>query len=169
MTSGEESSRVGKRETKRLRVSRRVLRGFAPERFKFLRIDAGLSRGELGRIADVSEGAIRAWEVGEAVPQVDTLDRVMTALGRPIGEVVQVRADDRYLADLRVLAGLTQPQLAQRAGCSTAQLAAVERAHRPLKEPLLTNIAAALGVDKSVVDAAYTRTRRRPPTPRLMP
>ncbi|WP_346425957.1 helix-turn-helix transcriptional regulator [Williamsia sp. 1135] len=150
-------------------MSRRVLRGFAPEHFKSLRIDAGLSRGELGRIADVSEGAIRAWEVGEAVPQVDTLDRVMTALGRPISEVVQVRADDRYLADLRVLAGLTQPQLAQRAGCSTAQLAAVERAHRPLKEPLLTNIAAALGTDKSVVDAAYTRTRRRPPTPRPMP
>ncbi|WP_037174574.1 helix-turn-helix transcriptional regulator [Rhodococcoides fascians] len=144
-------------------MSRRILRGFSRSALVQHREDAGYSRADLARLADISVGAVYAWETGSATPQVDTLLKVAEALSISIREFVVLDEDDRYLGDLRVLAGMTQPRLAQKVGMSTTALGALERAEARLKPDTAQRLAEALGCTVDEVNAAYARTRRRPP------
>jgi transcriptional regulator with XRE-family HTH domain len=144
-------------------VSRRILRGFSREAFVEQRDKAKCSRADLARLADISVGAVFAWETGTATPQVDTLLKVAEALSVPIGTFIDLDENDRYLGDLRVLAGLTQPQLAQKVGMSTTSLGTLERGEARLKDEVAQKLAAALGCTVDQVEAAYQRTRQRPP------
>ena len=119
--------------------------------------------GDLARFAEVSVAAVRAWESGQATPQVDRLARVAAALDVPMSELVRISPHDRYLGDLRVQAGLTQPQLALQAGISTASLSSLELGETSLREPVAERLARALEVDTAEVRAAYERARTRPP------
>ncbi|MCW3472657.1 transcriptional regulator [Rhodococcus pyridinivorans] len=157
-------------------MTRRVLRGFDRSALIAVRTRQNLNPGELARIADVSTAAIYNWERGTASPSVDTLARVAEALAVPIAELVPIPEGERYLGDLRVLAGLTQPQLAQLAGISTSSLAQLERGQARLKPDVAARIADALTnhrtqsrtnggeqVTAEQVLAAHERVRTRPP------
>jgi len=144
-------------------MTRRPLRGFDRERLIDLRTEKGYTRGDLARFAEVSVAAVRAWESGQATPQVDRLARVAAALDVSMSELVRIPPHDRYLGDLRVQAGLTQPQLALQAGISTASLSSLELGETSLREPVAERLARALGVDTAEVRAAYERARTRPP------
>ncbi|SMG57791.1 DNA-binding transcriptional regulator, XRE-family HTH domain [Rhodococcus rhodochrous J3] len=146
-----------------LGMTRRPLRGFDREALIDLRTEKGYTRGDLARFAEVSVAAVRAWESGQATPQVDRLARVAAALDVPMSELVRISPHDRYLGDLRVQAGLTQPQLALQAGISTASLSSLELGETSLREPVAERLARALGVDTAEVRAAYERARTRPP------
>ncbi len=120
-------------------MTRRPLRGgFDRERLIDLRTKrGGYTRGDLARFAEVSVAAVRAWESGQATPQVDRLARVVTALEVPMSELVRIPPPhERYLGDLRVQAGLTQPQLALEVGISTASLSSLELGETSLREPV---------------------------------
>ncbi len=146
-------------------MTRRPLRGgFDRERLIDLRTEKGYTRGDLARFAEVSVAAVRAWESGQATPQVDRLARVAAALDVSMSELVRIPPHDRYLGDLRVQAGLTQPQLALQAGISTASLSSLELGgETSLRETVAERLARALGVDTAEVRAAYERARTRPP------
>ncbi|NKW34484.1 helix-turn-helix domain-containing protein [Rhodococcus hoagii] len=122
-------------------MSRRILRGFDRSAFVTARDRVGLGPAELARIADVSAGAVYSWERGDATPGVDTLARVARALRIPIAELVPIPEDERFLGDLRVLAGLTQPQLAKLSGMSTSSLAQLERGQARIKVEVAQRIA----------------------------
>lgn len=144
-------------------MTRRPLRGFDRERLIELRTEKGYTRGDLARFAEVSVAAVRAWESGQATPQVDRLARVVKALEVPMSELVRIPPHERYLGDLRVQAGLTQPQLAREVGISTASLSSLELGETSLREQVAEQLARALGVDTAEVRAAYERSRTRPP------
>lgn len=74
-----------------------------------------------------------------------------TAAGEPIVEV----------ADLRAWAGLSQQELADRAGVVRATYALVERAELPLRPEVAQELARALGRRVREVELAYGRTARR--------
>ena len=144
-------------------MSRKVIRGFDPQALADLRRSRGFSPGELGRVAGVSENAIRYWESSSSSPQIDKLVAVLRVLEAPVAAVVAIDRSDALLSDLRILAGLTQPELAAAAGIPTSTLAALERGHRPLSENATGALAAALAVPSEDVRAAYERTRTQPP------
>ena len=144
-------------------MSRRILRGFAPAALKKARKKKKLSIGELGRLAEVSPGAVLTWETGKSTPQADSLKRAVTVLGIAMEDVVKIKPDQRYLGDLRIFAGLTQPQLAAKIGISTTALATVERGHSRLKEDVAQRMAEEFGLPVQDVKDAYERTRTRPP------
>ncbi|MFD4268140.1 helix-turn-helix transcriptional regulator [Rhodococcus sp. NPDC058481] len=144
-------------------MSRRILRGFNPAALEQARKERRLSRAELGRLAEVSTTAVLYWETGRSVPQVDTLTRVVRVLEIPVEQVVNIEPNERYLGDLRVVAGLTQPQLAASIGISTTSLATLERGQSRLKETVATRLAKALDTSVQDVTDAYERTRTRPP------
>ncbi|NKR28854.1 helix-turn-helix domain-containing protein [Rhodococcus hoagii] len=144
------------------RMSRRVLRGFDAARLADLRAKAALTRGELARLAGVSIGAVQSWETGRAMPQVDTLARVVEVLGVSIDQVVLVKPEERYLGDLRVMAGLTQPQLAAKIALSTTSLSSLELGQTGLTDDVADRIANALDLPVRTVVEAYERTRTRP-------
>ena len=143
-------------------MSRKVVRGFSASRFREVRERQGFTRAELARLSEVSVGAIRNWEVEDAVPQVDTLYRVVSVLGVAITDVVLVAPEERQLSDLRVLAGLTQPQLAARAELATTTVAGLEQGHVRLQGTHAEQLAKALELPVAVVEDAYMRTHSRP-------
>jgi transcriptional regulator with XRE-family HTH domain len=145
------------------RMSRRILRGFDALRFRAARETAGLTRGDLARLAQVSAAAIAAWENERNRPQVDSLARAATTLKVEMHDLVVVPDDQRYLSDLRVQRGLTQPQLGKLAGVSTTHLGALERGETGLTEAVATRLATALAVTPVQVRVAWERARSRPP------
>lgn len=156
-------SDYGPQPRRTTRMSRRVLRGFEPDAFANVRKGRNLSVADLARLADISTAAIFNWEAGKATPTVDLLARAMKALGTPIEDVVRVPVDQRYPGDWRVANGITQPQLAAKAGIATTTLRGIERADAGLSPANAAKLAAALNITVEQYRAAYQRARSRPP------
>lgn len=144
-------------------MSRRFLLGFNPEALRLRRTALKMSRGDLARAANLSVNAIAAWESGRRTPQVDSLAQVAAALQCEIGVFVEMRPGERSLADLRVLAGLTQPQLGKLVGISTTVISSLERAESGLSDARAAALAQALNVDVETIKAGYAKARNRAP------
>lgn len=147
------------------RMSRRDLRGFSPDRLVELRTAAQWTRGDLARTAGVSVAAVQSWETGRSKPSVENLSKVAAALNAPIDQIVVIDPSERFLGDLRVLAGMTQPRLAAKIGMSTALLSSVELGEAKLTHDVAQRIATALDVSIATVVEAYERARTRPTPP----
>lgn len=147
----------------RRRMSRRVTRGFQRSTFRNERVKAGFSQGELARAATVSPSTIHHWEAGTKSPQVDRLAHVARVLGVPIATLVDIPEGERFPGDWRVLAGLTQPELAAVAGVSTSLVARLERGEVTLSDEACERLAPALGITKQQFSEAFERARTRPP------
>ena len=144
-------------------VSRRVMRGFLPDKLAAARRSMGISRAELARQAGIGGTTITRWEKDDASPQVDLLAHVVRVLGIEISDVVQVPAAERFPGDWRVLRGLTQPQLGAAAGTSTQTVGSIERGEISLSDAMAKKLSDALGISESELRASYTRARTRPP------
>lgn len=144
------------------RVTRKVLRGFNPPRFKALRVSA-MSLSDLVRLSGVTASTIYAWEAGTSTPQVDKLAAAMKALGSSIDDVVEVPIEERFPGDWRVLAGFTQPQLAAAAAISTTGLQRIESGERAPTDEQAATLSRLLGTDAQQYQAAWQRARHRPP------
>ncbi|MFI7166914.1 helix-turn-helix transcriptional regulator [Rhodococcus erythropolis] len=127
------------------------------------RIELGMTRGDLARAAGLSVTAIADWESRRRTPQVDSLAQVAAALKCEIGVFVEMRPGDRSLADLRILAGLTQPQLGKLVGISTTVISSLERAESGLSNDRAAALAKALNVDVETIKAGYAKARNRAP------
>ena len=146
-----------------LSVSRRVMRGFSPDRLSQIRRERNFSLSDLARLANIGRSTLHHWETGHATPQIDLLARAAETLGVSIGDLVQVPEEERFPGDLRILSGLTQPQLGRDAEIPTATVGAIERGEAPLSEHHAQRLAAALRVPVAVYRAAHDRARNRPP------
>jgi len=93
---------------------------------------------------------------------VDILRRVCEVLEIPISEVVRLDHDESYPADLRVLAGMTQPELGKAAGLSTAAIGMIERGEVELTQSAVAAVAGALDLDPGDYREAFERVRQRP-------
>jgi transcriptional regulator with XRE-family HTH domain len=144
------------------RMTRRVLRGFDAQGFAEARRSKNISVSDLSRLADVSQATVFNWEAGKSTPQVDLLARVMRILAAPIEQVVTIPADERYPGDLRVLKGLTQPELAAAVKIPTTTLRGIERADAALTDGNAEKLATYLGLTVEEYRAAYQRARQRP-------
>jgi transcriptional regulator with XRE-family HTH domain len=158
------SSNVNHRDRKRSgTVSRRVMRGFDSARLKKAREDKKLTRGDLGRLAGVTEAAIGRWENDKRTPQVDVLARVLEHLDCGIEDVVDIEPKDRYPGDWRIIRGLTQPLLGRAVGLSTAAIGRIERGEGGLSEAVARRIAEELRITPLELRESFERARTRPP------
>nr|WP_011161198.1 helix-turn-helix transcriptional regulator [Gordonia westfalica]CAE09164.1 putative repressor protein [Gordonia westfalica] len=139
------------------------MRGFSPGRLNQLRVDRNFSLSDLARLANIGRSTLHHWETGHATPQVDLLARAADTLGVSIGDLVHIPEHERFPGDLRILRGLTQPQLGREAEVPTATVGAIERGEVALTEEYAQRLAAALDVPIEMYRAAYERSRRRPP------
>lgn len=144
-------------------VTKKILRGFDRAAYVQAREASGYSIGDLARIAKVNLTSLYEWERGTTTPQVDTLARVAKVMDVPMNRIVRIRPKDRMLSDLRVLAGLTQPELGKAAGFSTTSIGNIERAEVRLTEKKAEALAKSLGVGVSAVRAGYRNAERRLP------
>jgi transcriptional regulator with XRE-family HTH domain len=101
--------------------------GFDGARLRSLRRAAKLSQRELGDRIGADSPVIANYENGRAVPRVDRLRQLATALGVPPSELVPEEGAVSSLERLRTRAGLLQDDLARRASMTRTKYAAIER------------------------------------------
>ena len=139
-------------------AAKSVLRGFDRQEFVRARKRADLTVQQLGHLAGVDRAAIHRWESGECLPLVDSLSLAAAALGASVEQFLTVPMAERTLADLRVVAGFTQAQLAVRTGISRRVLGAFERGRGHLASDRVAALADALKVSEDTVRAAHLRS-----------
>ncbi|WP_225730979.1 MULTISPECIES: helix-turn-helix transcriptional regulator [unclassified Nocardia] len=158
---------------KKREVSRRVLRGFLPDKLADAIDAAGLNNYTLARLSDVSRQTLTNWLSGRATPSIDLLRRVLEVLQQrhrdrglapvTIGDLYTYDRDNPMLSDLRIMALLTQPELGRKAGLPTTVVRELEIGTVRLMPHHVTKLADALGegADEALVTRAYDNTRRR--------
>jgi transcriptional regulator with XRE-family HTH domain len=150
-------------------MSRRITRGFNAAALAAILDRKGWTVIEAARLSGVDPQTISGWLAeptsgrNPPSPQVDTLGKVVKALGIPMSAVVQIPAGKRMLADLRALAKLTQPAVARELGISTSYYAQLERGERRLSPEQAAMLAKLFRRKDTVVTAAWERARKRPP------
>jgi transcriptional regulator with XRE-family HTH domain len=82
-----------------------------------------------------------------------------------MADLVVVPPESRYMPDLRVQAGLTQPQLAKALGISTTTLSSIEWGYLDIGADLLDRYAEVVGTSRAELLATWERTHARPPGP----
>lgn len=144
-------------------MSRRIRRGFDPGRFREVIGRSGIRQDDLARLAEVDVSTLWRWGKGGGSPDVEALARVAAVLQVPITELVDVPDDEAMPADLRIRRGLTQVDLAARAGLSTTAVSGFERGQSRWSLAKAEPLAAALGVSVEQLQQAWRRARTRPP------
>jgi transcriptional regulator with XRE-family HTH domain len=135
--------------------------GFDPGRLRAARIAAKLTQTALAAAADVHPNEVGYWEAGTRVPQVETVAVLARALGLRPADLLEPSTSGRpNLRQLRVAAGLSQEQAADRAGLQKHRYAALERgeAARPT-DAEVDALARALNVESDGARVAQAASR----------
>jgi transcriptional regulator with XRE-family HTH domain len=116
-----------------------------------------MSPAELARRIGASPSDISKYLAGRAAPQPPRLAALARALGVPAASLLQIPDRGEGLAHIRAAAGLTQAQLAERAGIGLKRYELAELGQRRLSGPDITQLAAAVGTTASRIRAAHDR------------
>ena len=143
-------------------MARRALYGFDPARLVEVRQERGMSRSDLGRIADVPYNTLRRWETGNAAPAPDSLNRVADVLGVGLSELSAIPAAARTLATARNSKGLTQVDVAVALGMSKSTYSRLERGEREATKTDVQRLSAVLGETEATIRDLWMRAKRRP-------
>lgn len=127
------------------------------ERIRMIRESKGFSQSAFASIADISQGQLCNYELGEHYPAIPVLERICRAGG--LRMIDFWRADNKHskaipteeeigenLGRLRTLKGMTSVALAEKSGVSTSTICDLERGTRWGMITTYLYLAAALGV-----------------------
>ena len=126
-----------------------------------LRKKRGLTLDELSRRLNRQRPNVIAWEKGRASPSPPKLVALAEALDVEPSELTRISRGRAQLVDLRGWAGMTQAELARRAGLPRPTYALLERGGLPLRPDVAARLAEALGRDVDEVERAAERGRPR--------
>lgn len=129
--------------------------GFSPARLRAALAQSGISPAELARRIGASPSGISKYLADLAAPQPPRLAAIARALGVPASRLLQIPECGEGLAHIRAAAGLTQAQLARRAGIGLKRYELAELGQRPLRDTDITRIAAVVAAPAPRVSAAH--------------
>lgn len=141
-------------------MPRSGVRGFRADRLRDLRVRAGLSADDLAAKVGSSRQAVSTWEVGRSTPPPAMLGRLAAALETSVAALVPLPASQVRLADLRVLAALSQNEAAKLIAISPTLLGEIERGQKPPTEERIQAMAQAYGVTDRSIEEAWERTQQ---------
>ena len=110
-------------------MAKPTLTNFRADALRESRIRAGVSQEAVAKLVGVSAWTYRQWETGRATPLAGRLMRLAASVGGDVADLVGV---PQTLVDYRVLAGLSQADLAERIGVSRATVAGWEQGLTPV-------------------------------------
>lgn len=135
---------------------------FDADRLRAAREGARLSQAELATRVGADAAIVSLWETREVKPTVRNLARLASALGLQVSDLYTPdSAAEGTLAGLRVTAGLSQLELAERLGVSQTTISRWERAKAAPDWTEITAYGKALGVKRTEVAAAIDTTAAR--------
>ena len=135
--------------------------GFSPQQLTAARQQAGLTQAALARATGASRSDIAKYEAGQASPQPRRLAAIADAVKVPAASLLEPPPGGPGLAHLRAAAGLTQADLAGRAGIGLSRYELAELGQRPLSGDDIARLAAATGTPARQVQAAHRRDAGR--------
>ena len=110
-------------------MAKPTLTNFRADALREARIRAGVSQEAVAKLVGVSSWTYGQWETGRATPLAGRLMRLAASVG---GDVADLVGPPQTLVDYRVLAGLSQADLAERIGVSRATVAGWEQGLTPV-------------------------------------
>ncbi len=140
----------------------RTLRGFDPKRLIEARHASSMRRSDLARVAGVPYNSLRRWEVGEADPTLDSLERIAAALDVDVSTIAVVSDQSRMLQNWRAMRGLSQGEVAA-VDVSTSTYSRIERGGIPMSADTRKRLGEVLGMDDQTVARAWQQANHRPP------
>ena len=141
---------------------------FDADRLRAAREAARLSQAELAARVGADPAIISLWETREVAPTVRNLSRLATALGLKVSDLyIPDGTAEGTLAGLRVAAGLSQLELAERLGVSQTTISRWERAKAAPDWSEITAYSKTLRVKRTDVAAAIDTTAARRGKPPL--
>ena len=134
-----------------------------PRALRVARESAGLTQHELARLIGVAGGErVSRWERGASEPRPEVLHRIASVVNVQTGNLLLPAHGDADLRRLRVLAGLSARQVAERSHMSLPTYARWESRQINLlpSQSALDALAEILGVRPAEVAAALMPARR---------
>lgn len=140
-------------------VPRSGVRGFRADRLRELRVKAGLTPDDLSVRLGSSRQSVSHWETGRSTPAPPVLKQIAQELDVSISVLVPIPDNRLRMGDLRVRAGLTQIQAAERLGISPTSLAEIEKGMKPVNDQRVSAIAELYNVETAQVVEVWERGR----------
>jgi len=140
-------------------VPRSGVRGFRADRLRELRVKAGLTPDDLSVRIGSSRQSVSHWETGRSTPAPPVLKQIAQELDVSISVLVPIPDNRLRMGDLRVRAGLTQIQAAERLGISPTSLAEIEKGMKPVNDQRVSAIAELYNVETAQVVEVWERGR----------
>lgn len=140
-------------------VPRSGVRGFRADRLRELRVKAGLTPDDLSVRLGSSRQSVSHWETGRSTPSPPVLKQIAQELDVSISVLVPIPDNRLRMGDLRVRAGLTQIQAAERLGISPTSLAEIEKGMKPVNDQRVSAIAELYNVETAQVVEVWERGR----------
>lgn len=140
-------------------VPRSGVRGFRADRLRELRVKAGLTPDDLSVRLGSSRQSVSHWETGRSTPAPPVLKQIAQELDVSISVLVPIPDNRLRIGDLRVRAGLTQIQAAERLGISPTSLAEIEKGMKPVNDQRVSAIAELYNVETAQVVEVWERGR----------
>ncbi|SIJ33292.1 putative transcriptional regulator [Mycobacteroides abscessus subsp. bolletii] len=134
---------------------------FDTDALRNARVRADLTRAQLAQILGTEVEVIRQWELGISAPVPQSVPRIAAAVGLRPADLFVSNGRGHTLADLRIMAGLTQSELASAISSNRAAVSKIERGKSPLPTQQIASYASTLGVNKDELEHAATVTRER--------
>lgn len=135
--------------------------GVDPAALRAARLRAGLTQHQLARLIGVAGGErVSRWELGTSVPRPETLRRIAVTLQVGLADLLHATSQASNLHALRVRAGLSLGELAERVHVSKATLSRWESGHvtRTPGRAVVVLLAESLGVSVDEVEGAFARS-----------
>lgn len=140
-------------------MPRSGVRGFRADRLRELRVKAGLTPDDLSVRLGSSRQSVSHWETGRSTPAPPVLKQIAQELDVSISVLVPIPDNRLRMGDLRVRAGLTQIQAAERLGISPTSLAEIEKGMKPVNDQRVSAIAELYNVEAAQVVEVWERGR----------
>ncbi|SCC69246.1 DNA-binding transcriptional regulator, XRE-family HTH domain [Rhodococcus qingshengii] len=140
-------------------MPRSGVRGFRADRLRELRVKAGLTPDDLSVRIGSSRQSVSHWETGRSTPAPPVLKQIAQELDVSISVLVPIPDNRLRMGDLRVRAGLTQIQAAERLGISPTSLAEIEKGMKPVNDQRVSAIAELYNVETAQVVEVWERGR----------
>jgi transcriptional regulator with XRE-family HTH domain len=132
---------------------------FSGKKLKEAREAKGWTQGKLAVRGTVALSSIAAWESGSRAPEARTIAKLAKTLGMNAGELLTIPKDAYTLTEYRIVAGLTQRDVAKELGVQAPRIGHYEMAYTPLDSATVQLLADLYSATPDEITAAWRRAR----------
>ncbi|OZD68119.1 hypothetical protein CH263_10360 [Rhodococcus sp. 06-1059B-a] len=134
------------------------VRGFSPAALDAAILRKRVSSDDLADSIGVSRQSVNAWRRARTIPAPFLIAKMARWLDVSIADLVPIPDDKLRLSDLRVRAGMSQRQAADKLAIGTSTLTEIEKGRRPVSTDIASRMQSVYAADQATVLDSWERT-----------